>query len=103
MKKITLPKWAVLQSIDGGRLIHVGNGEFVSADTQTPKIVETCVPSDQLTDAPVDIQAIDAPEYQLTFTLGSFAVSKPVDAAPAANAADAANAELTAETVTETA
>lgn len=79
MKKIVLPKWAVVNTIGGGRLIHIGNGEFVSADAQTPKVLEFAVPNlTSQENLPADLVASDAPYYaELSWELGSVKVTAP--------------------------
>lgn len=102
MKKITLPKWAVVSGLGSTRMIHIGNGEFVCADTQTPKVIESCTPDDKAGEAPGNISAVDAPEHIKQWILGAFNVDteEPVpETVP--SAADAANAELDAATAPE--
>lgn len=85
MQKITLSKWAVVTSVDNGRMIHIGNGEFVAADAHLPKVIETCRPKGE--EAPGDITAVDAPEYEVSFELGSIQIvpvvrEEPEEVAP---------------------
>lgn len=82
MKKITLPKWAVVQSLDGGRMIHIGDGQFVSADAHTPKIIETAKPTVSTDELPASLTPEDAAEYELQWELGSFTVVQPEQPAP---------------------
>lgn len=84
MKKITLPKWAVLQSLDHGRLIHIGNGEFVSADAHTPKVIETCAPSNapKAEKPPATLTPEDTGDYQVQWVLGQIDVDHPDEPEP---------------------
>ncbi len=75
MKKITLPKWAVVQSLDGGRMIHIGDGQFVSADAHLPKVIETCRPKNAAEVLPEIITPDDA-EYEVQWELGSMKVEQ---------------------------
>lgn len=91
MKQFTLPKWAVVNGLGNARMIHLGNGEFVSADAQLPQVIESAYPVEEKN--PDDITATDAPEYLLSWALSSFKVGVPELAEPEPSAADAANAE----------
>lgn len=93
MKKIDLPKWAVVNGLGNTRLIHLGNGVFLSADTQTPKMFESCVPVDEASNTPTGVEAVDAPEYLLQWQLGQFQVTTEEPVPAPTSLADALNAE----------
>lgn len=79
MNKIDLPKWAVVHTIASGRLIHIGNGVFVAADAQTPKVLETAIPAG--TDAAelqTDVTAEAVDGFDGVWELGSLVVNVPV-------------------------
>lgn len=97
MKKIDLPKWAVVNGLGNTRLIHLGNGVFVSADTQTPNMFESCVPVEEASNAPASVEAVDAPEYVLQWQLGQFPVTTEEPVPAPTSLADALNAESSPE------
>lgn len=101
MKKIKLPKWAVVNGLGNARMIHIGNGEFVSADAQTPKVFESCVPDDQTASAPTGVAASES-DLLATWVLGQFPVTTEEPLPPATESpADALNAEANPTTTTE--
>lgn len=98
MKKITLPKWAVVNGLGNARMIHIGNGEFVSADAQLPLEIESCYPVEEK--APGEIEVGEAPEEVagvISWALGSFPVAVARPEPQPETVADALNAEKAAE------
>lgn len=93
MKKIELPKWAVVNGLGNARLIHMGNGVFVSADTQTPKMFESCVPADQAGDTPTGVDASEVTDFQPQWVLGQFPVTTEEPLPQEHSPAEALNAE----------
>lgn len=101
MKQINLPKWAVVNGLGTARLIHMGNGVFVSADTQTPAMFESCVPEDQASEAPTGVAATTVEDFQPTWKLGQFPVTTEAPLPQEASPADALNAEANAPAETQ--
>ncbi len=83
MKKINLPKWAVVTGMGNARMIHLGNGEFVSADAHAPKVLESAIPNLSVNEADrvTSVQSSDAPYYQtMSWEFGEITVLPPPDA-----------------------